>query len=88
MEILFNTENIVGDLKNISEDPRFQGLRPLQRCTLTYLDVGLTEITLNSDARPDPETVENGISDIFSSLKFIKRFSGDWGELSRRIAER
>ena len=41
LEIRFNTENIVNDLKNVSEDPRFQGLWPLPRCGLTYLDVRL-----------------------------------------------
>ena len=85
LEIHFNTENIVNDLKNVSEEPRFQGLWLLPRCGLTYLDVRLTEIWLDG---PDFETVANGISAIFPSLKTIKGFSDDWSELSRRIAER
>ena len=46
-EIHFNTTNIVDDLENISEDPRFQELRFLQKCALSCLEVHEIPLTID-----------------------------------------
>jgi len=79
--IHFNATNIVGDLKAISVDPRFQEFLLLPRCQLQYL--GVTKIPLVLD-ESDFETVLDGMRSIFPSLR---GFSGSnvWGELSRKM---
>ena len=47
LEIHFNATNIVDDFKNILEDPRFQQLRSLPRCSLAYLDVRQMPLSLD-----------------------------------------
>ena len=47
LEIHFNTTNIVDDLKNISEDPRFQELRSLGKCALSCLEVHEIPLTID-----------------------------------------
>jgi hypothetical protein len=84
LQIHFNTTNIVGDLKNVSEDSRFQELRPLPRCTLSCLDVGKMPLTLDETGF---ETMVNGMVDIFPSLKRCAGVEETWNELSRRITE-
>ena len=84
LEIHFNTMNIVGDLKDISQDPRFQELRSLPRCELTCLDVSRAPLTLDE---PGFETVVNGMMDIFPALD---SFAGDeeaWAQVNERIDE-
>ena len=84
LEVHFNTTNIIEDLKNISEDPRFHGLRSLPRCALTRLDVWSTPLTLGA---PGFETVVNWMVDILPSLEFCQGFEHVWGGLNREIAE-
>jgi len=83
LEIHFNTTNIVDDLKNISEDPRFQELRSLPRCTLTYLRTGQMPLALDE---PDFEMVANGMVDIFPSLECCAGAEETWCVISKRIA--
>lgn len=65
--IHFNTTNITDDLKSVSEDPQFQGLRSLPKCsTLRCLDV--YDIPLNLD-ETGCEAVVNGMLNIFPSLE-------------------
>ena len=88
MEIHFNTTNIVGDLKNLLEDPRFQTLRSLPRCSLNYLGVRRMPLTIDELGL---EAVVNGMIDIFPSLAHCDNVPGDnldWEELSERIADR
>ena len=80
LEIHLNTTNIVDDLKNISEDPRFQGLRLLRKCTLSYWDVRDMPLTLNDSGL---EIVARGMMDIFPDLVCCE----GWHELSWKIAE-
>ena len=85
LEIHFNTTNIINDLKNIPDDPRFQELRSRPRCKLERLNVHLMEITLDG---PGLETVMNGMIDIFPSLGFCEEVHGSgWEELSKRLWE-
>jgi hypothetical protein len=87
LELHFNTTNIVDDLQNISEDPRFQGLRSLPRCRLSLLDVRLIPLTLDE---PGFETVVVGMMDIFPSLQHCT-WAGrgsHWAEISHRISKR
>ena len=87
LEIHFNTTNIVDDLKNISEDPRFQTVRSLPRCSLDYL--GVWQIPLTVD-EADFEAVMNGILDIFPTLDRCcpAEDNSDWEEFSERLAAR
>jgi len=78
--IHFNTTNIVDDLKNISEDPRFQELRSLQKCALSWLDVRRIPFTLNES---DFGTVARGMMDIFPDLDHCD----GWDEFSWKLAE-
>ena len=80
LEIHFNTTNIVDDLNNISEDPRFEELRLLRKCAVSCLDVN--DMTLPIE-ESDFETVANGMMDIFPELE---RCDG-WEEFSWQIAE-
>ena len=84
LEIHFNTTNIVDDLKNISEDPRFQELRSLPRCTLWCLDVD--QIPLDLDEPAGPEAVAKGMVDIFPSLVHCSGFDEVWDTISGGIA--
>ena len=87
LEIHFNTTNIVDDLRTISEDPKYQELRSLPRCSLNHLDTWRTPLTLDE---PDFEIVANGMIDIFPSLEGCAgwgEFEGTWHGLSNRIAE-
>ena len=72
--IHLNTIKIVDDLKNISEDPRFQGLRSLRKYALSCLDVHKLPLTLDGSGL---ETVARGMADIFPNLD---RCDG-WDEL-------
>ena len=78
--IHFNTTNIVDDLKDISEDPRFQELRSLQKCTLSCLDVHEMSLTFDDS---EFETVARGMVDIFPNLE---RCDG-WDEFNWELAE-
>jgi len=78
LEIHLNTTNIVEDLKNISEDPQFQELRSLQKCTLSWLDVHRVPLTLD---KSDFGRVARGMVDIFPNLE---RCDG-WGGLNWEI---
>ena len=81
LAIHFNTTNIVGDLKNISVDPRFQELHSLPRCQLWYLDVSNMPLVLDES---DFQTVVDGMRGIFPCLG---RFGGTdiWNELSKKL---
>jgi len=85
LQIHISTTNIVDDLKNISEDPRFQELWSLPKCTLTDLDMPQKGIPLDG---PGFEIVANGMVDIFPSLKFRQGVSSIWDKLNKRIAAR
>ena len=87
LEIHFNTTNIVDDLKNISEDPRFQTVRSLPRCSLDYLGVWQIPLTVDDT---DFEDVVNGILDIFPTLDRCcpAEDNSDWEEFSERLAAR
>ena len=82
LTIHFNTTNIVDDIQNISQDPRFQTLRSLPRCTLSRLGVYLTPLTLDE---PGVETVAHGMIDIFPSLKCCEGLADTWDEISERL---
>jgi len=82
LKIHFNTTNIVGDLKNISVDPRFQELLLLPRCQLWYLEVSNIPLVLDES---DFETVADGMRGIFPSLRMFSP-SDPWGGLSKRLA--
>jgi hypothetical protein len=78
-----NATNIIGDLKYILEDPRFQELRSLPRRPLSYLDVGQIPLTLDE---PDFGIVANGMINIFPSLDWCDG-SQVWYKLSERIED-
>ena len=82
LQIHFNTTKIVGDLKNISEDPRLQELRSLPKCPLLHLYVNQTPLILDE---PGLDTAVKGILDIFPSL--VDCVGGDrvWDVLSGKI---
>jgi len=80
LEIHFNTTNIVDDLKNISEDPRFQELRLRPKCGLSCLDVDDMSLILEES---DRETVAIGMLDIFPDLVCCD----GWEEVIWEIAE-
>ena len=82
LEIHFNTTSIVDDLRNIMEVPRFQQLRSLQRCPLTWLGVHRTPLRLDES---DLETVAEGMINIFPSLKGCDGLEDSWDQLSRQI---
>jgi len=84
LEIHFNTTNIVDDLEGIPDNPRFQHLRFLPRCTLSCLTVSQTPLTLDG---PCLETVADGLFDIFPSLECCDGFERVWDELSGRIVD-
>ena len=78
--IHFNTTNLIDDLKSISEDPRFQELRSLGKCTLSCLGVYDTPLTIDES---DFETVACGTTVIFPNLE---RCNG-WEEVNWELAE-
>ena len=84
LEIHFNTTNIVGDLKSLLEDPQFEALRSLPRCTLSCLEVYRIPLTLDESGF---ETVVDVMINLFPSLERCKGAPGnlDWEEISRRI---
>jgi len=82
LEIHFNTTNVVNDFKNILENPRFQQLRSLPKCPLTYLDVYRTPLSLHET---DLKTVAKGMVDIFPSLRGCGGREESWGKLSEQI---
>ena len=82
LEIHFNTTNIVEDIQNISWDPRFEELRSLPRCTLSYLGVHHTPLALDKHGF---EIVAGGMVDIFPSLEHCQGRDRHWGELSTGI---
>ena len=86
LEIHFNATNIVDDLENISDDPRFQELRSRPRCQLLLLNVYRIQLTLDE---PGLETVMNGMLDIFPSLGWSEEAAegSGWGELSNKLWE-
>ena len=85
LEIHFNATNIVDDFKNALEDPRLRRLHPLPRCLLTYLDVFGIPLSLDEHGF---ETVLNGMTDVFPSLRSFGGVGSDWFELSRRLKDR
>ena len=86
LEIHFNTTNIVDDLKNTLEDPRFQQLRSLPRCPLAGLSVFRMPFSL--DESDGIETVAKAMIDIFPSLGDCL-YGRDlrWSRLSEEIRE-
>jgi len=84
LEIHFNTTNIVDDLRNILEDPRFRQLRSLPKCPLTRLDVYDTPLRLDES---NLETVLKGMVDIFPSLGDFNGYKEGWRKLSRQITD-
>ena len=86
LEIHFNTTNIVGDLSDLSENPRFEELRSLPRCSLSCLNIWKTPLTIDES---DFEAVVNGMVDIFPCLDSCEEDTenSDWeeffGELMR-----
>ena len=78
--IHFNTTTIVDDLKNISEDPRYQELRSLRKCALSCLDVHEMPLTCDES---DFGAVARGITVIFPNLE---RCDG-WDEVNWELAE-
>jgi len=82
LEIHFNTTNVVNDFQNILEDPRFQQLRSLPKCPLTWLDVHRTPLSLHES---DLGTVVKGMIDIFPSLTDCDGLEESWDELSWEI---
>jgi len=82
--IHFNATNIVDDLRNILEDPRFQQLRSLSKCLLKRLYVYRMPLSLDES---DFETVAKGMVDIFPSLKGCIGFKESWIELSMQITD-
>ena len=84
--IHFNTTDIVDDLKNISDNPRFQELRSRPRCILSHMDVHKTPLALDE---PGFETVAKGMIDIFPSLQSCEGTvqNLDWGKVSEKITE-
>ena len=84
LTIHFKTTNIVGDLENISDDPRFREIRLLPRCTLPSLLVGDMPLALDE---PDFETVASGMIDIFPSLWCCSGFERIWDRVTERIVE-
>ena len=89
LQVHFTTTNIVGDLKNISEDPRFQELWSLPKCVLSHLDVWRIPLTLNEFSL---KIVADGMIAIFPSLECCPGLGGGpqgmlgWRELSEKIA--
>ena len=86
LEIHFNTTNIVNDLKNISEDPRFQTLRSLPRCSLEYLGAWKLPLTIDE---ADLDAVVNGMVDIFPTVGRCDPAEEnlDWEEFSEGIVD-
>ena len=87
LAIHFNTTNIVEDLMDILEAPKFEELRSLPKCSLCRLNVGRIPLTLDGS---DFEIAANAMIDIFPSLKRCEGrgvFEGTWQGLSERIAE-
>jgi len=85
--IHFNTTNIVDDLKNTLEDPRFQALHSLPRCALTRLEVYEAPLVLDESGL---ETVARGLVDIFPSLGLCgtsTRIRSCWDGISEKIVE-
>ena len=82
LTIHFNTTNIINDLKYLSEEPRFQELHSLPRCTLWRLKVFQIPLTLDELGF---DTVANGMVKIFPSLRRCEGFDQAWRELNRRL---
>ena len=80
LNIHFNTTTIVDDLKNISEDPQFQELPSLQKCTLWRLDIREMPLTFDE---PNFKAVALGVVDIFPNLE---RCQG-WDDFNWELAE-
>ena len=80
--IHFNTTNIIEDLENISEDPKFKELRSLPRSPLSRLDVHLLPLALNE---ADFGAVAGGLIDIFPSLERCEGLNEVWDELSESL---
>ena len=84
LEIHFNTENIIDDLKNISEDPQFQTLHLLPKCTLSFFNLYRIPLTVDG---PDIETVARGMVAIFPSLGRCSGLYIIWDEVSEKLAK-
>lgn len=84
LEIHFNTTDIVGDLKKISEDPEFQELRSLPRCSIARLDVFFTPLDLDEHGF---KAVISGMADIFPSLVRCEGSEPAWIELSEGLVK-
>ena len=83
LEVHFNTANIVGDFKNLSETPQFKELPSLPRCAVSHLRPGRMPLTLDESGF---ETVANGMARIFPSLKGCAGGGEGWDEVDRRIS--
>ena len=84
LSVHFNTTSIIDDLKNIPADPQLQELRSLPRCTLQWLEVRETPLTINES---DFETVVCGMRYIFPSLRYFDPLRGTWDRLTEIIEE-
>ena len=86
LAIHFNTTDIVGDIKNISDDPQFQELLSRPRCKLPDLYVDDMPLALDE---PGFEIVANGMINIFPSMERFgwTKQTPDWEKLSKRIRE-
>jgi len=85
LRIHFNTTNIVDDLRNVLEGPRFQQLCSLPRCSLAFLEAYEMPLRLHES---DLETVAKGMVDIFPSLIHCDGFGGgQWDELCGKIQD-
>ena len=84
LKIHFNTTRIVDDLKNITEDPQYQELCSLPRCTLSLLYIDRMPLALD---KPVFEAVANGMIGIFPSLVCCAGLGRGWGEVTEIISE-
>ena len=84
LEIHFNTTNIVDDLKNVSEDPRFEEMRSLPRSSLPCLSVWHTPLTVDES---DFDAVVKGMVDIFPELERCEEDAenSDWEEFFEEV---
>ena len=83
LRIHFSTTNIIDDLKNVFEDPRFQELSSLPRCALTRLDADHVPLSFEEAGL---ETVARGLVDLFPSLERCLGY-GSWGKISEIIGK-
>lgn len=88
LKIHFNTTNLAGDIRSLSEDPNFHELRSLPtRCLLQFFSAGRLPLPpgISND---DITTIATGLIDIFPSLRvIISRGGSGWDQLHARVCE-